>query len=286
MKKKKLVSLVLGATLITALCSCGKKETEKTDSTEKVTKEASEADTSIDTKDLKLISDGTLTIGSEIGYPPFETMAEDGVTPIGFDIDFAHALGEKLGLEVSFINTAWDSIFAGIGTNYDIVISAVTINDERKETMDFSTPYITNYQSVVVKKGSDIKINSLNDLNGKSVALQKGTTSDEVIKDLIGTKTIDASVVANEQVITCFTQLTNDEVDCVLCDSSVSDGYLLSDPDKYEKAYQDSSAPEQFGVAIKKGDTAMQTAINQAIKELQEEGFFEENTTKWFGEKE
>jgi len=105
--------------------------------------------------ELNLMKEGTLAIGVEIGYPPFEDFANDGVTPIGYDIDFAKALGEKLGVEVVFINTAWDGIFQGIGVNYDAVISAVTITEERKESMDFSDPYIDNYQAVVVRTDSD-----------------------------------------------------------------------------------------------------------------------------------
>lgn len=232
---------------------------------------------------FSLIKKGTLSIGVEIGYPPFETFADDGVTPIGYDIDFAKALGEKLGVKVNFINTAWDSIFAGIGTNYDVVISSVTINNERKERMDFSDPYINSYQSIVVKKGSSLTFSNLKDLNGKSVALQKETTSDQTISDMISTKTIDATVVANEKVITCFTQLINGEVDCVLCDSTVADGYVANEPDLYVKAFQDETKPEQFGVAIKKGNTELQKAINQAIKELESEGFFTANQNKWFG---
>lgn len=188
-----------------------------------------------------------------------------------------------MGLEVNFINTAWDGIFEGIGTNYDVVISAVTINSERQETMDFSDPYINNYQAIVVPKDSKLTFSSLNDLNGKSVALQKETTSDELITDMIDTGTIDATVVANEKMLTCFTQLTNGEVDVVLCDSTVADGYVASNPDKYVKIFEDNTSPEQFGVAIGKGNAGLQTAINTAIAELKDEGFFESNIEKWFG---
>lgn len=286
MKLKKLIGISLCMAMTAALCACSSSEAEEatdTVATEKaVTEEATETPTEEET-DLGLLTAGALSIGVEIGYPPFEDFAEDGVTPIGYDIDFSYALAEKLGLEVNFINTAWDGIFSGIGTNYDVVISAVTINDERKQTMDFSDPYINNYQAIVVPKGSDLTFTSLNDMNGMAVALQKETTSDELISDMIATGTIDATVVANEKVITCFTQLTNGEVDCILCDSTVADGYLASDPDSYEKAFQDDTSPEQFGVAMTKGNTALQEAINAAIAELTTEGFFDDNTAKWFG---
>ncbi len=232
---------------------------------------------------LNLMKSGTLTIGVEIGYPPFEDFANDGVTPVGYDIDFAKALGEKLGVDVVFINTAWDGIFQGIGVNYDAVISAVTITEERKETMDFSDPYIDNYQAVVVRADSDKEINSFLDLEGLALAVQKETTSDILISDYISTGSLNCTVAQNEKVITCFTQLDNKEIDAVVVDSTVADGQVGKYPEKYKIAYLDKSEAEQFGVAMTKGNTALQTAINEAIAELKEEGFFKESTEYWFG---
>jgi len=235
------------------------------------------------TSALDLMKKGTLTIGVEIGYPPFEDFANDGTTPVGYDIDFAKALGEKLGLEIVFINTAWDGIFQGIGVNYDVVISAVTITDERKETMDFSAPYIDNYQAVVVRTDSNKKIGSFQDLDGMALAVQKETTSDILISDYISTGSLNCTVAQNEKVITCFTQLDNKEIDAVVVDSTVADGQVGKYPEKYKIAYLDKSEAEQFGVAIKKGNSALQAAINKAIAELKDEGFFKESTEYWFG---
>lgn len=232
---------------------------------------------------LNLMKAGTLTIGVEIGYPPFEDFANDGVTPVGYDIDFAKALGEKLGLEIVFINTAWDGIFQGIGVNYDVVISAVTITEERKETMDFSNPYIDNYQAVVVRADSDLKVSKFQDLDGLALAVQKETTSDILISDYISTGSLNCTVAQNEKIITCFTQLDNKEIDAVIVDSTVADGQVGKNPDKYKIVYLDKSEPEQFGVAIKKGNSALQEAINKTIEELKAEGFFKENTEYWFG---
>ncbi|MBB6481025.1 transporter substrate-binding domain-containing protein [Spirochaeta isovalerica] len=232
---------------------------------------------------LNLMQEGTLTIGVEIGYPPFEDFANDGVTPVGYDIDFAKALGEKLGLEIVFINTAWDGIFQGIGVNYDVVISAVTITEERKETMDFSTPYIDNYQAVVVRADSDRKVTKFQDLDGLALAVQKETTSDILISDYISTGSLNCTVAQNEKVITCFTQLDNKEIDAVVVDSTVADGQVGKYPGKYKIAYLDKSEAEQFGVALTKGNTALQSAINKAIDDLKKEGFFQENTEYWFG---
>ncbi len=274
--KKKILAFVLTLAMAVSITGCASNKTE--DSGDTATKASA-----IDMSGVKLMKDGTLTIGVEVGYPPFEDYAEDGTTEIGYDIDFANALAEKLGVEINFINTAWDGIFQGIDVNYDCVISAVTINDERKETMLFSDPYINNYQAVVVLPSYEKEITGFKDLDGLAIAVQKETTSDELMSDYVNTGSIDCTISANEKVTTCFTQLENGEIDAVVVDSTVADGYLASNPDKYVKAFQDDSEPEQFGVAMGKENTALQTAINQAIAQLTEEGFIDQNYEHWFG---
>ncbi len=286
--KKKLLSLVLASAMVFSLVGCTSDASESETTTVADTTAAEESTTEAEDVDagLTLMNEGVLTIGVEIGYPPFEDYAEDGVTPIGYDIDFANALGDKLGVEVNFINTAWDGIFSGIDVNYDCVISAVTITDERKETMSFSDPYINNYQAVVVLADSDLEIASFSDLDGLSVALQKETTSDALMSDYVDTGSLNATIVANEKVTMCFTQLENGEVDAVVVDSTVADGYLSANPDTFIKAYEDAEEAEQFGVAMGLDNTELQTAINEAIAELTDEGFFEDNIAYWFGSEE
>ena len=272
---KKLFALALSVMMLLSFAACAAKPAEEAP--------AAAAAASVDMSGVKLMQDGVLTVGMEIGYPPFEDFAEDGTTPIGYDVDFAKALGEKLGVTVNFVNTAWDGIFQGIGVNYDCVISAVTITEERKASMLFSEPYINNYQAVVVKKDFAGKIGSFMDLNNMAIAVQKETTSDILMSDYVSTGSITATISANEKVTTCFTQLENGEVDAVVVDSTVADGYLASNPDKFVKIFQDESEPEQFGVAMALDNTALQTAINEAIAQLTTEGFFESNYAYWFG---
>ncbi len=275
---KKLFSAILAGLMLTSCAfgftGCGKGEENKENAGSKI---------EVDVASLGLMADNTLTIGMEIGYPPFEEYAEDGVTPIGFDVDMAKAIADKLGLELNYINTAWDVIFAGIGMNYDVVISGVTITEDRKEEMAFSTPYINNYQCVVIPTGSDLAITDFTSLNGLSISVMKETASDIMITGLIDTGSIAATVKRNEQVPTCFTELANGEVDAVVCDSTVADSYVAKNPEKYTIIYRDETAPEQFGVAMSKDNVALQDAINKAIAALEEEGFFAANTTKWFG---
>ena len=272
---KKLFALAFAVMMLLSFAACAAKSTEEAPATA--------AAASVDMANVKLMQDGVLTVGMEIGYPPFEDFAEDGTTPIGYDVDFAKALGEKLGVTVNFVNTAWDGIFQGIGVNYDCVISAVTITEERKASMLFSEPYINNYQAVVVKSDFAGKIESFLDLDGMAISVQKETTSDILMSDYVSTGSINATISQNEKVTTCFTQLENGEVDVVVVDSTVADGYLASNPGKFIKVFQDESEPEQFGVAVGMENTALQAAINEAIAQLTAEGFFESNVAFWFG---
>ena len=202
--------------------------------------------------------------------------------PEGYDVDLGKALAEKLGLDVQFVNTSFDGIFAGMGVNYDLVIAGVTINEERLQTMLFSTPYITNYQAIVVRADDDTAYTSLNDLTGKTVTMQKGTTSDDLLEDMISTGTVDATQVANESVVTSFAMVANGEVDVCLCDSTVANVYVAKNPD-LKIAYVDDAEPEQFGIAIPMDNAALQEAINKAMAELEAEGFFTESDAIWFG---
>lgn len=282
-------SLLWMSTLLLSLgllTGCGSsKETEDTSSKNQETSSETDAKTTetIDISGVQLLNDGVLTIGVEIGYPPFEDFAEDGTTPVGYDIDIATEVASRLGLEVNFINTAWDGIFAGIDKNYDCVCSAVTINAKRKETMLFSEPYINNYQAIVVPTGSDLDIKKFQDLDGMTIAVQKETTSDELMSDYKSTGSLDVEIVANEKVTSCFTQLTNGEIDAVVVDSTVADGYVAKEPDKYTIIYKDDSEPEQFGIAMGKENTALQTAINETLAQMEEEGFIEDTYNYWFG---
>ena len=185
-------------------------------------------------------------------------------------------------MQVNIINTAWDGIFAGIGVNYDVACSAITITPERQETMLFSTPYINNYQSVVLRADDDTEIASFNDLEGKTIAVQKETTSDILMSDYKSTGTINVQIVANEKITSCFTQLLNGEVDAVVVDSTVADGFLNSSDD-YKIVYKDTAEAEQFGIAISVDNPELQKAINEALAELEAEGYIQETYDYWFG---
>ena len=279
MKKfKRILALIGVMTLIAALfAGCGKENSDNSNSG------AASSEKTYDLTGVKLLNDGVLCVGEEVGYPPFEDFAEDGTTPIGFDVDIINEIGRRLGLKVNIINTSFDGIFAGIDNNYDVVCSACTITDKRKQSMLFSTPYISNYQAVILKAGDTRTVSSFNDLDGMTIALQKETTSDELISDYKSTGTIDIEIVANEKVLSCFTQLDNGEVDAVVVDSTVADGYLAKNPDKYIYAYKDEAEAESFGIAIGKNNEALKKVIDEVLADMEADGFIKETLEYWFG---
>jgi len=230
---------------------------------------------------VKTMKDGKIVIGMEAAYEPFEMIAEDG-SFVGYDVDMAYELEELLGVEVEFINTGFDGILDGIDVNYDCVISALTVNDERKEQVLFTDHYIANYQAVVVKKGADVTVEGFEDLDGAKISLQEGTTSSDLMESLIEEGTINASVISNPHVGTCFDSLKNGEVDFVVCDSTVATARLSKTPDDFEIIWVDNANPEVFAIAVGKENTALAAAFNEGISILKDEGFFEDNDARWF----
>ena len=235
--------------------------------------------------ELQLIVPGTLTVGTEIGYPPFEQFADDGTTPIGLDIDLATAIAGILGVNVVFQNTRFDGILDGLGIDkYDVVMSAVTITPERALKVDFSEPYIENWQAIVVRKG-DAPIASPEGLNGKKVSYQEATTSTAYLKKFIETGAVKCTIAEFEKVMDCFEDLKNSRVDAVLCDSVVADDYVAQYPDLYEISWVQSSVegdePELFGVGVKKGNAELLAAVNAALNELKANGEYEQICKDW-----
>lgn len=274
-KLKKIVTLAIASIMMMSMFSaCGSNDSKET---------TKGNESSAQVADVKVINNGVLTVGAEIGYPPFESFAEDGTTPVGFDIDIIAEVSRRIGMDYNFINTSFDGIFAGIGVNYDCVCSAVTVTAERKNEMLFSVPYIQNYQAIVVRADSELEISSFTDLNNMTVAFQKGTTSDELMKDLKSTGTVDIETVANDKLLSCFTQLTNKEVDVVAVDNTVATSFVSKNSDKYKIAFVDDSEPEEFAIAFGKNDTQLQAAVNKVLEEMKEDGFIQETYDYWFG---
>ncbi|MDR2150505.1 MAG: ABC transporter substrate-binding protein [Spirochaetaceae bacterium] len=213
---------------------------------------------------------GVLSIGMEIGYPPMEYFDIDGKTPIGFDVQLAQALGAQLGLEVEFVDTAWDGIFAGVNTNkYDAIISSVTITEERLEAFNFTKPYIGNAMVIVVSRKAALPVTKPEDIAGYRVTYQAETTAD-IYATRLAQQGVGFTAFEYDKVMNCFDEIKLGRVDIIIVDSLVAFEYLSRDPDLYI-AWQ-GKADETFGICLKKGNDALTSALNGALDALFADG--------------
>lgn len=256
---KKVMALIGAALMVLSVTSCSKK-IEKGEFT---------------------IEKGRFKVGMEIGYPPLEYYDVDGKTPIGFDVELSKLLAKQMGLKAEVIDTAWDGIFAGLETSkYDAVISGATILEERKNSMDFSIPYVGNGQALILQKDSKLAVSKPEDLTGLKVAYQAETTSDFFMEKLVA-KGLKFIPVEFDKVINAYDELALGRCDVVISDALVSAAYL--GPDSKYKSVWVGDADEFFGVAVKKGNTVLLEKINQALKELADDGSLAALSNKIFG---
>jgi polar amino acid transport system substrate-binding protein len=221
-------------------------------------------------------------VGTDAAYAPFESQAPGGDI-IGFDVDVVKAVAAKAGMEVKFVNTPWEGIFKTLDTGErDMVVSAVTITDERKQTMDFSGPYFNAFQLIAVKEGS--KVAKFDDLKKLKVGVQTGTTGDEVVQKLLG-KT-SANIKRFESTPLALKELEAGGVNAVVADNGVVQHYIQNNPAAKFKSVSDASfTPEQYGIAMKKGNTELQKKINDALAAIQADGSYDAIHVKYFGTK-
>jgi polar amino acid transport system substrate-binding protein len=233
-----------------------------------------------------LLTAGALTFGSDISYPPQEYYDPPGSqTAVGFDVDLAKALAAKMGLQFAIVNHKFDSIIPDLtAKKFDAIISAMTDNADRAKTVDF-VDYFTAGESFVVPKGTSLHPTKLDDLCGKTVAVEKGTAEETESQDTNDPKK-QGKCASNPIKISSFdtdtealVQLKKGTVVIHFTDSPVA-GYEL----KHDSTLAISGgvievAPE--GIAVRKGDSAMLTAMKAAFKALQDDGTYDSLLTKW-----
>lgn len=219
----------------------------------------------------------TIVVAQDATWPPMEFMSADKEI-VGFDTDYMRAVAKEAGFEVTFKNVAWDGIFAGLeGGQYDAVCSSVTITEDRKRAMDFSMPYFTVRQALIVAKSSTAK--SLEEMKGKALGAQIGTTGYFAIKKIEGVdpKSYDEIGLAMED-------LYSGRIDGVVCDDPVAVQYALLKPEyaaKLKIAAALDTGDEQYGVAVKKGNKEVLDLINKGIQAVQSKGLDKELRSKW-----
>ena len=213
--------------------------------------------------ELTTVETGKLTMATNATFPPYEMTTDSGELE-GIDVDTAKAIAEKLGLELQIDDMDFDAALLSVQQGKaDIVMAGVTVTDERKAVMDFSDSYATGIQSIIVPNDSDIA--SPDDLAGKKIGTQRGTTGYIYCSDDFG----EDAVVAYDSGLTAVQALNNGQVDAVVIDNAPATEYVAANPGL--KVLDTSYAEEDYAIGMAKG-SALEDAVNKALEELKADG--------------
>ena len=206
----------------------------------------------------------TLTMGTNATFPPYEFVDDNGQIA-GIDAEIAKAVADKLGMNLEIKDMEFDSLIPAVqGGSVDIVFAGMTVTDERKESVNFSDSYATGVQVIIVKEGSDIA--TADDLEGKTIGVQSGTTGDIYCTDDYGQENVKQ--FSNGAL--AVAALVNGQIDCVVIDNEPAKAYVESNPGL--KILDTSYAEEDYAIGMNKGNTALLEAVNAALEELKADG--------------
>ena len=270
---KKLTALLLGAAMVLSLAACGgtASSSEAASSSEGASSEAASfgATSEAAAGELTTVNPGKLTMSTNAAFPPYEMTADDGSFE-GIDIEVAQAIADKLGLELQVDDMDFDAALLAAQTGKsDMVMAGVTVTPERQNAMDFSDSYANGIQVVIVPEDSDIA--SIDDMQGKMIGVQRGTTGDLYCSDTVENGGFgEENVTPYDNGLTAVQALMNGQVDCVVIDNAPAQEFVAANPGL--KILDTEYANEEYAIGVAKGNTQLLDAINTAIAELKADG--------------
>ena len=275
--KKKIVSVMLCAAMATTvLAGCGSSNTASTDAaaeetTEDVEAEAAKeeaedaesAEVATDAAEVTTVEPGVLTMGTNATFPPYEY--KDGDDVVGIDAEIAQALADKLGLQLEIVDMDFDSLVASVQSGkIDMSLAGMTVTEERKQNVDFTDSYATGVQVIIVKEDSDIA--SADDLEGKLIGVQQGTTGHLYCADDFG----EDNVIPYANGATAVQALLQGKVDCVVIDQEPAKAFV--EANEGLKILDTAYTTEDYAAAVSKDNPALTAALNSALQELKDDG--------------
>lgn len=274
----KLTALTLTAALAVGLTACG--STADTPAAESTADTAGTETTETAGGDLlsEIQAKGTITVAMEGTWAPWTYHDEDD-NLVGYDVEVATKIAEKLGVEPQFIEGEWDGLLAGLDAGrYDIMVNGVDITPERAEKYDFSTPYAFNRTAVITTKDND-SINTLEDLNGKNTANTISSTYAQLAEQY------GATVTGVDDLNQTFELLLSGRIDATLNAEMTYYDYMKEHPDANAKIAVLTDDANEVAIPMRKGDetATLRTAIDAAIDELRADGTLKELSEKYFG---
>ncbi|RHW35007.1 cysteine ABC transporter substrate-binding protein [Lysinibacillus yapensis] len=226
--------------------------------------------------------EGTMTVGIMGTYAPYNFM-DKNKEYVGFDVDIAKELAERLDVEAEFVAQDFSGLIPGLQKDkFDILVSQVTITEDRQKQIDFTEPYITNEVKVIVTESNN-DIQSVEDFKGRTIGAVMGTNDEAFLRNVLMPEVGKFKLNTYDDVIT-----TLKDLDAGRIDATINNVYALK-PIVEENGYKVKAVGEpvksdQAAVAVKKGNTELVEALNAALNEMKQDGTYEEIFVKWFDE--
>ncbi len=219
-----------------------------------------------------------LVMGTSADYPPFEYVAENN-TIVGFDVDIAKYIANKYGYKLEIKDIPFDSLIPALQAGeIDFIVAAMTITAEREQQVDFSIPYYNATQAVLIKS-DHADIASITDLYGLKVGVQAGTTGEAWVDDNLGN---NVTKIAYQRAYDAITALKAGQIDALILDDPVANYYASIDNEiKLASLHIDTG--ERYGIAVRNGDTQLLNMINEALREMFENGYYDQLIARYFG---
>jgi polar amino acid transport system substrate-binding protein len=227
---------------------------------------------------VQLVEEGKLTTCTHLPYKPFQ-FSEGGET-VGFDVDIVDEIAKDLGVEQEIVDTPFEGISTGEDLNTlkcDIAAAGMTITDKREEVLDFSDPYFEATQALLVPAASDV--DALEDLAGRKLGVQLSTTGEVYAQE---NAPADTELVQFEDLALLTTAVKTGQVDAAINDNGVLYDFVAENDDV--KVSTEFDTGEQYGLAVKTGNTALLDQVNETLQRIQEDGTYDEIYAKWFPE--
>lgn len=271
--KKKCLALAMAVCMTAALTACGGNkaaETTTAAATEAAAEAASDATTAAEaaessaeeTEAAATESKGTLVMATNAEFPPYEF--HDGGEIVGIDVEIARAIATEMGMDFEIEDIAFDSIIPEVTSGKaDFGAAGMTVTEDRKQSVDFSDPYATATQVVIVKDGSEIA--SVDDLAGKTIGVQLGTTGDIYAEDVE-----DVTLERYNKGFEAVQALSQDKIDAVIIDGEPAKVFVAENEGL--KILDEAFTSEEYAICVKKGNTELLEGINSAIAKLKESG--------------
>jgi polar amino acid transport system substrate-binding protein len=224
---------------------------------------------------------GELVLGLDDSFPPMGFRDTAGEI-VGFDIDLAREVADRLGVDLVLQPIDWDAKILDLNSrDIDVIWNGLTITPERQEAIDFSKPYIANRQIVIVQAESGIETKS--DLAGARVGIQLGSSAEDAVNSDPATLESFADLSKYQDNVQALMDLETGRIDAVVVDEILGRYYISKKPGVFAVA-RDHFAEEEYGIGFRKGETEFVAAVDAALDEMVADGTAAEISEKWFGE--